>query len=68
MAKGKGSKESHYHDKGGHDASRGKYDPPHSIVKQAVTWSDSGTKKIAKENSAYNSGWKNTKDQKDKKK
>ena len=57
-----------YHNKGEQDASRGEYKPPHGIIDDLTTWSDTGMKKIADENTSYNTGWRNTKDQKDGKK
>lgn len=64
MAKGKGSKESHYHDKGGHDASRGRYAPPHGIFEHFTTWSNDKAAQNAQENKSYDKGWRNTTDQK----
>lgn len=54
-----------YHNEGQEDASKGKYDPPHNLLDDLLTWSDSGMKKMNEENSSYNEGWEHTKDQKD---
>ena len=47
-----------YHNKGQEDRAAGKYDPPHGLVEDLLTWSSSGCQKIAEENGAYNSGWR----------
>jgi len=47
------SKEEYYHDKGEQDRSKGDYKPPHGIVDDLTTWSDSGMKKNTEENEAY---------------
>ncbi|PTX59559.1 hypothetical protein C8N46_109148 [Kordia periserrulae] len=60
---GKNSKE-YYHDKGEKDRAEGRYKPPHDILDDFLTWSDSGMKKINEDNEAYNKGWRNTDKQK----
>jgi len=54
----------YYHDKGEQDSSKGKYDAPHGIIDDLTTWSGSGMKINQEDNEAYNTGWRNTDDQK----
>jgi hypothetical protein len=54
----------HYHNKGEQDKAEDKgYNPPHGIIDELTTWSDSGMEKTIKENKAYREGWLNTEKQ-----
>lgn len=55
------SNKEQYHNKGEQDRSEGKgYNPPHGILGELVTWSDSDMEKYREENAAYREGWQNT--------
>jgi hypothetical protein len=55
----------YYHDKGEQDRAKGpgNYNPPHGIIDDLSTWTDSGMKKNREENQAYRQGWTNTDEQ-----
>lgn len=59
------SNKDYYHDKGEQDRAKGSgnYNPPHGIIDDLTTWTDSGMEKNREENEAYKSGWKNTNNQ-----
>ena len=60
-------KSEHYHNRGEQDASKGEYNPPWDISKQIVSGllGQSGEcDRMARENDAYNAGWRNTNKQK----
>jgi len=52
-----------HHDKGQSDASEGKYDPPHGIIKDVTTWTPGETRRITEENRDYNKGHEHGKKQ-----
>lgn len=58
------SNKEHYHNKGQEDASRGKYEPPHGLLEDLMTWSPSGCRRIAEDNGAYKEGYRHGKSQK----
>ena len=48
------------HAKGQQDRAAGKsYDPPHGMLDEALTFTESGNRKIVDDNSAYRAGWHN---------
>jgi len=53
----------YYHDEGEKDASEGEYNPPHGLLDDLTTWSDSGMKQMNEENEAYNKDYSHTKGQ-----
>jgi hypothetical protein len=53
-----------YHNDGEKDASEGKYEPPHDILDDLITFSPEKREKMHEENDSYNDGWNNTHDQK----
>ena len=48
-----------YHNKGQRDGARNKYKPPHGLLDDLLTWSESGMKKMNKDNGEYRKGWNN---------
>lgn len=64
------SREEELHNKGAQDRSEyekdGKskhYEPPHGLLDQFTTWDKENMERHARENEAYDKGWKNTGDQ-----
>lgn len=53
-------RDEYYHDKGEQDRSKGEHNPPHGIIDDLTTWSDSGMKRNREDNEAYRKGWENT--------
>jgi|SRR3989344_7657801 len=53
----------YYHNKGQQDASDGDYDPPHGLIDELSTWSDSGIENLVSENEDYDRGFYSTKAQ-----
>lgn len=55
----------HYHDKGQRDAADRDYEPPHGVVDDLTTWSESGMRRNSEENRAYDQGYFNSRGQSD---
>jgi hypothetical protein len=54
----------HYHNKGEQDKAEDKgYNPPHGIIDELTTWSDSGMEKNREENDSYKEGYTHTENQ-----
>jgi len=47
----------YYHNKGQEDYAAGKYEPPHGLLEDILTWSESGTREISEDNGAYDEGY-----------
>lgn len=54
-----------YHDQGQRDAEGRNYKPPHGVVDDLTTWTESGMKKNSEENRAYDRGYFNSRGQSD---
>ena len=61
---GKDNRLEELHNKGQEDRSEGRYDPPHDLLDDILTWSESGVDKMNEENEAYSEGWNHTDEQK----
>lgn len=53
----------YYHNKGEQDAEDEDYDPPHGILDDLMTWSESGMETMREENEAYDRGYFHTRGQ-----
>lgn len=52
------------HNQGQEDGQSGEYEPPHGVVEDLFTWSESGMKEIKEENIAYDKGWHHSRGEK----
>ncbi len=53
----------YYHNKGQQDYSEGRYEPPHGLLDDLLTWGSSGMQSNLEENRAYDDGYSNARDQ-----